>query len=217
MQCAPTIHGAPAKRGNTFIAKFISQSGTAVTDTVAGMLTEMQRCGEAVAIGTGLGASPLRSISNLDRLKNAERVVLVSASINVYDTTLAGGTGQDADTLEAIREMLDPAKAAFSLVDAYMAARYRNTIIGMYQPNFVRPRLRINRKSLAWSDLEQGGGTTNTADLSWGMDIPHCWQINEEFPEAITTVEAWCPAGQVVGEMIQRYMVSMELTFNLDD
>lgn len=199
--------------GDLLITKHFSWSGETLTDTPAGMLTELEKLGEAVDVSVGLGRSPLRAVSNLTRLYDAERPTLLGIAINVYDVSLVGSSEQDAATLATIKNMVDPAHASFDPVDAYMTSRFRNSVIGGWQPNFIRPQIQAGGIHVLFEDLDN----VSDADRVIGLDVPWCAEINMQFSRKIQPLNVWCPAGQIVGSKIQRYAVSIEMLWDLTD
>lgn len=203
--------------GDLLLTKFFSWSGQAITDTPAGMLTEMERLGAAVNLTDGLGQSPLRQLQPLTRLLRADDPMLVSVALNVYDVTLTGSAEQDATTLAAMTATVDPSDAGFSPNDGYMQSRFRNSVVGGWQPNFVRPRIRVNNKSILFDDFEAPSEGYPGADHLFGLDVPWCAEVNYRIGQRIQHIECFCPAGQIVGSKIQRFAVSLELLWDITD
>lgn len=203
------------------MTKWFSWSGDAISDDNDGYLTELEKLGASVTIATGLGQSPLRPVSSLDRLLGGcNNPTILEISIHLYDTTLIGSGNQHAATLTEISNTVDPSAGTppFSVSDAYSQSRFRNALVGGWQPNFVRPTILVNDRAVIFGDFRRGY-EYDSADASIGLDVPWCGEIVEQIGQPVNRIDVFCPAGQIVTGVgrIQRYAVSMEILWDLRD
>lgn len=192
-------------------------------DSIADLMTELQQLGQAnAAPGSAiLQAAPyptrLRPVTDLSQLIGRD-AILTRIEYYAIDTTLwdgaTQGTGQNATVVAAIEDSLADA------TDAYVASRFRNGVIGSWQPNWFRPEIRINGQPVLFGNLSRTnfGNHANAADAGWGLPLPYCDDNLYISLGNVTSIDLQAQAAQEVGGLLQRYPIicTMDLyTYNL--
>ncbi|MEP7217640.1 MAG: hypothetical protein ABI876_01925 [Bacteroidota bacterium] len=222
------------------VAKFFSSTDTNRTaatahipDVTDGYVTELQRLAQATPdIGsaqlqydatTGLPYSTrLRALFDVAPLIGRRRVRLVSMLFQAIDTTTAGGTGQDATTNTTVMDSITPGSASYSANDGYMQSRFRGSVVGGWQPNWFRPRLLVDRKSVFFRTMEVTSIGSRRGDLSIGLSLPWCWRGDCSIGPITSGIEVYAAAWQRVDNgsgnvKYLRYAIDCEMIFVVDD
>lgn len=205
---------------NTVVVPFFSsseyapvQTGSHIPDATDGYLqSEMEVIGQAAADinHNELVASPyptrLRPLANLNDIYSSQRVFLEKVEFFCYDTTLQGSTYQDADTLNAIY-------GSKTGNDVYAQSLYKNGMPNNWQPNFFRPIFKVDDKNI-FHFLQNTNFGGNKGDLSIGLPLPYCFDLNKELGK-VQEIEVFAQIAQYVAESdkFQRYAVQCLATF----
>lgn len=143
-----------------------------VTDAPTGFISELQKTGQASSeLGTQVhSADPytteLMPVADLDPLYDAERVKLVRVFACAFDTTIAGGTGQDAAVYAEII-------ASLSTDRAYMQSAVKNGQITFFQPNFFRPQIYVAKNPVLYGNTARAHvAKGHQGHLSIGLPNP---------------------------------------------
>lgn len=199
---------------------------TGIANAIDGYVTGLEQCGQATtSVGSNFpAASPystrLRLLTDISRLKG-KKCTLLSVEFCAFDTTNnrgAAGPYQDAATLAAITDTVDPAAGSYSLNDAYMQSRFKNSLVGGWQPNWFRPQFFVNGQNVLFGEM----GSTNFAngghlgDKSIGLPLPCCFDGEFQLLEEIDTIEVFAQAAQKVGANYQRYAVQCIALFQIN-
>lgn len=177
-----------------------------INDAYDGYIIEMQRLGQAVTTpgGQGLLASPysvrMRPLTDLSFLYGAKQVYLKHLLYQPYDTTLGDGTtstgtGQSAETLQAIETSYS------TKADAYATSRFRNAHPAPFQPACFRPQFIVNGVNIIGSVARTAFGThANRGDLSNGLPLYTCFDFQHILMdlEKVESVEVVGGAAQYV-------------------
>jgi hypothetical protein len=149
-------------------------------------------------------STQLRPLTKLNRIISANSVAISRLTWLALDTTLTGSTEQDVDTLSAIASSLTSSN------DAVAQARFRNYMLGNFQPNCFRPRVKVDGNNL-FEDLEETGfGGVNLGDMTIGLPLPYCWEPVDPYPvDDVKGVEMHAQCCQYVKEtgLWQRYPI----------
>lgn len=182
-----------------------------VTNTMSGYYSMLQTYAATYTFGgwqTALsdGTFNLRCISDMQTLRGAKSIRLTRIQFRCYDFTEANES--------------DPLAPPFSGVET-----------GGWQPNFFRPRVKINEKVVMF-----GGGAgfgffdakqqeRNYADQTIGFDLPYCEEPNYQAIDlgmnGISSIDIWAACGRILstggeGE-IQNYPVKCSLAFVIQE
>lgn len=167
-----------------------------VTNAPNGYVDEIEKCAQSSdRMGdSSLVANPystrLMPVTPLDTIFNAPEAMLEKMLFVAYDGTRIGSPHQNA----ANNTVIDTSQA--STLDAYMASHFRAGIIGNHQPNFFRPTVRINGKSvlgnLEDSYVEPRG---HLAHMSIGLPLPFEANWYAIFPN-VQSIDVYAGAGQ---------------------
>jgi hypothetical protein len=222
------------------IARFFSSTDTNLTpsaahiaDTVDGYVTELERLAQATAttgtaklqydVGLGLPYSTrLRPISDLQPLIGRGSVRLISIMFQAYDTMAPSGTGQDATTNSTVTDSVTPGTAGYSSANAYMQSRFRNAVVGGWQPNWFRPRLLIDGRAVFFRSLDVTSLGTRAGDMSIGLSLPWCWRGDCTLGRITRGIEVHAGAWQRIDNgsgnvKYVRYAIDCELVFIIED
>jgi hypothetical protein len=194
-----------------------------IADNPAGYLIEMDRLGQAPAsVGStknnNLANSPystyLRPVSDLSELFKGQKVFCESIKFFGYDLINEDSATQDA----AVNTVIFDSRTA---LNSYVQANGFNTILPTsWQPNFFRPTVRINdRDVITGISKSNYGNKQNIGDMSIGLPIPYCQEVNRELGE-VKSINAYAQLAQIItmGESdykFMRYGVQMIITFRL--
>lgn len=222
------------------IAKFFSstdtnrdQSTAHIGNTTDGYVVELDRLAQATPDvgtaqlqynpGTGLPYSTrLRPLSDLRSLIGRRNVRLISIVFQAYDMMTLGGTGQDATTNSTVTNSVTPGSPGYSPNNAYMQSRFRGAVVGGWQPNWFRPRIQVDGRSIFLRTMEVTNLGTRKGDLSIGLTLPWCWRGDCDIGPINSGIEVFAGAWQRIdngGGNIQylRYAIDCELAFIVDD
>lgn len=150
----------------------MSSSGTAITNTNIGYITELQKLGSSAATPT---VRDFRFLTSIDDLKN-NSIYIDKIEFEGYDTVITGGSGQDSDNYTAII-------ASKTAVKAFAQSGYLYGMMPVnHQPNAFRPSIFINGIKF-FSNIANPvtGSASITADLTIGYPLTYCFNINQEF------------------------------------
>lgn len=150
----------------------MSWTGTAITNTNIGYITELQKLGSSAASPT---LRQFRLLSSIDNLKNNE-IYVDKVQFEGYDTVISGGSGQDTDNYTAIINSRTATKA-------FAQSYYVNGMFPVnFQPNAFRPNIIINGVKFFSNIGDPATGTASaTADLTIGYPLTYCFNIQQEF------------------------------------
>lgn len=222
------------------LARFFSSTDTSrepspahIADTIDGYATEMERLAQSTStigtaklqydVPTGLPYSTrLRPLSDLAPLTGRANVRLVSVMFQAYDTMLTGGTGQDATTNTTVSDSVTPGTSGYSSTDGYMQSRFRNSVVGGWQPNWFRPRLLVDGKSVFFRTISVTSLGSHAGDLSIGLSLPWCWRGDCSIGRITTGIDVYAGAWQRVdngGGNVKylRRAIDCELAFIIED
>lgn len=187
-------------------------------DTIAELMVELQELGQANAApgSAQLQAAPyptrLRPVTDLSQLMGKD-CILSRIEFYAIDTTLWDGTdageGQNASVVEAVENSLsDPS-------DAYVASRFRNSVIGSWQPNWFRPEVRVNGAPVLFGLLSRTnfGTHNNPADNGWGLSLPYCDDNLYVSLGNVSSIQVQAQCAQYVEGLLQRYPVICTMDF----
>ncbi len=192
----------------------VNQTKGYIANQPDGYLQEMKKLGQAsTAPGSAaLVSNPypirLRPVSDLNIVYD-RKVQLRSIYFTAYDVTLVGDANQDATTLSAIEGSLS------SVNDAYVQARMRFSPLPDFQPNFFRPRVKVNGGEVVFRSLGNSYdfGTNdfseNAGDLSIGLPLPYITYPYADLGE-VNSIEVEAQVCQIiegVPKPYQRYAV----------
>lgn len=148
-------------------------SSSHVANSPTGYIDELQSVGQAsTSPGSQVHSNDpytteLMPVADLDPLYDAERVKLVRVFACAFDTTIAGGSGQDAAVYAEIIGSLSTDRA-------YMQSAVKNGQITFFQPNFFRPQIYVAKNPVLY-------GNTARAHISKGhqghlsIGLPNPW------------------------------------------
>ncbi|HVZ39941.1 MAG TPA: hypothetical protein VHI13_11735 [Candidatus Kapabacteria bacterium] len=222
------------------IAKFFSSTDTSrepspahIPDTADGYVTEMERLGQSTStIGTaklqydvasGLPyPTRLRPVTDLSPLIGRATVRLVSVMFQAYDTVIAGGTGQDATTGATLTDTVTPGTSGYSSTGSYMQSRFRNSVVGGWQPNWFRPKLLIDGRAVFFRTIAVTSLGSHAGDLSIGLTLPWCWRGDCTIGRITKGIDVHAGAWQRVdngGGNVKylRFAIDCELAFIIED
>ncbi len=222
------------------IARFFSSTDTSrepspghIPDTVDGYATELERLAQATTtIGTAklqydvVGGLPystrLRPLSDLGPLIGRGSVRLVSIMFQAYETIITGGVGQDATTTTTVINSVTPGTTGYSSTDGYMQSRFRNAVVGGWQPNWFRPRIMIDGRPVFFRTIAVTSLGTRAGDLAIGLSLPWCWRGDCVIGRITRGIEVFAGAWQRVdngGGAVKyvRYAIDCELAFIIED
>jgi hypothetical protein len=150
----------------------MSASGSAITNTAIGYITELQRLGSSSNVPL---VRDFRFLTSIDDLKN-NSIYIDKIEFEGYDTIIEGGTGQDADNYTAII-------ASKTATKAFAQSGYLYGMMPVnHQPNAFRPSIYINGiKFFANIANPFTGSASIIADLTIGYPLTYCFNINQEF------------------------------------
>lgn len=212
-----------------------------IPDTNVAYVNELEMLGQAVTGTNGLVmevsqysvvgdvpySSRLRPLSSLNKLFVKRCAHLVSMEFNAVEaTTDPPGADQDAPTVQAILDSVDPSAATFSNARAYMQPRFRRSVMGGWQPNWFRPVIRIDGKSIIFDALSQVAESisqsptgANRGDMSVGLLLPYCWKGDIRLGVIQQSIEVFAAAYQYIDDtsMYQRYPIDCEMVIYLED
>jgi hypothetical protein len=138
-----------------------------------------------------------------------------------YDTMTPSGTGQDATTNTTVTDSVTPGTAGYSSSNAYMQSRFRNAVVGGWQPNWFRPRLLIDGRAVFFRSLDVTSLGTRAGDLSIGLSLPWCWRGDCTLGRITSGIEVHAGAWQRIdnGSNVKyvRYAIDCELVFIIGD
>lgn len=156
------------KYPNTYEALYMSVSGTTITNTYAGMLTELSRLMGATALPLN---RRLRPISRIDKIKQAPAVLIERIEFRAYDCKESAGTGQDTNVYN---EIIGTRTDNEIMPQSY----FQNAELSVnWQPNFFRPVFFVNHVDLlGLTDSEDN----TIADVAIGDVIPACYTLMQE-------------------------------------
>jgi hypothetical protein len=193
----------------------IPDSNTGYFDGAAGS-REIYKLGQAATtMGTegGLIASPyptrLRPVYNSANLLNRPRIYISRIEFRAYDVTKIGVPEQNASVLAEIEA------SAGTINDAYIQARYFGGEVGGWQPNFFRPKIIADSRTV-FGEISGGSSFgSNRGDMSIGLPLPFEHIPPMPIPIGKFTnkgIQAWAGAGQIIDvsgtKYIQRYAIS---------
>ncbi len=208
-----------------------SPSPTHIADATDGYITELARLAQSTPdIGSaqlqyGAGApysTRLRPLFDMYPLIGRRNVRMVSISFQAIDTTMAGGTGQDAITAATVTGSITPGSAGYSGNEGYMQSRFRNAAVGGWQPNWFRPRLMVDGRSAFFRTIGVTSLGTRQGDMSIGLSLPWCWRGDCALGRISQGVDVYAAAWQridngVGGVSYLRYAIDCEAVFIVDD
>jgi hypothetical protein len=197
---------------------------TFIPDSFDGYVDELQELGQgSTAPGTtskaNLANNPYsiiqRPLTNFEPVIRSQNVYLEKIEYYAYDTTISGGLGQDPAVVAAIY-------ASRTGDDIIPQSYFQN---GMFpgvnwQPNFFRPSFQIDgEEMLKGLQASQYGNKNNQGDLSIGMPLPACYNINKALGKITNGVNSLAQLGQLVDvggtNYVQRYPILTIATFRL--
>ncbi len=192
------------------------QTDTYITNATDGYLTRFEALGQASAApgSMSLTADPystrLRPVTDLQRLYDAASVWLLSMRFEAFDVLAQDSAIQDAATLAALA-------TSAGTDDAYVQSPYRNSLACGWQPNWFRPRLRVNGRDVLFPDASRSafGAKSNSGDLSIGLSVPFSikWDV---WLGKVTELEVFAQVVQKVASKYVRYPVRAEAHFIID-
>jgi hypothetical protein len=196
---------------------------TFIPSTYDAYWDELQLLGQAgLAPGTSANNNPLnnpysivqRPITNFDYVLNAQNVFLEKLEYFAYDTTVAGGLGQDPAVIAEIY-------SSRTTDEIYGQSYFRNAMLPInWQPNFFRPSFVVNNEEMIKGQFESFyGEKNNIGDLSIGMPLPACFTINKALGKIDNGVLSLAQVAQIIDvggtKYFQRYPVLTVATFKL--
>lgn len=162
---------------SVIIGRWISWTGTAVT-SASDMRTELQRLAQATAsiptresVYDFAGGVPystlLREVREWRRYVQDRGAWIRSAYFYALDTTVTGGTGQDAATVAAIKTPATPSEPP-------VRSTYQMSEIPVtWMPNFFAPKITINGRNILANSAEPPASLgDNVALASIGQTLP---------------------------------------------
>jgi hypothetical protein len=191
-----------------------------IPNTPEGYLAEAQRTGQAnAAVGSDEHrAAPytreLLPVADLSAVYQAERVKIKSVFFCAFDTTAAGGTGQDPSTVTAITGTIGTDRA-------YMQSLYRNGQIAHFQPNWFRPIVRIGTNDVLNGNLRNSESPKgHQGHLSIGM--PNPWAADVDIHVGSLkgqSIRVYAQMAQHIAatNLWQRYMCYAMIDFRIGD
>jgi len=187
---------------------FMSWSGTAITDSHIGMISELERLGSATAAPA---VRQLRPLSRISALMNGNtRALLEKIEFFPYDVTKTGSAHQDAATLAAIY-------ASRTANDAIPQSLYLNAMVMNWQPNFCRPSVKINNVEYFLgldSSYYQADSYSNLGDMSIGIPVPYCLDVNVQV-ENVKSIRIYSALAQYIATtaLFQNYALLCKITW----
>jgi hypothetical protein len=232
--------GVPFREDQLVVCKFLSSTDTSrspspshIPSTADGYITELERLAQATPgtgsaqlqydVGLGLPYSTrLRPLFDMRPLIGRRNVRLVAMTFQAIDTGVSGGTGQDTTTNATIADSITPGSAGYSPNGAYMQSRFRNAVIGGWQPNWFRPRVLVDGRSVFFRTIETTSLGSSAGDLSIGLTLPWCWRGDCALGRVSQGIEVYAGAWQRVdngGGDIKyiRYAIDCEMLLVVDD
>lgn len=203
------------------IGRWISWTGTAVT-TAADQRTELERLAQATAtiptrdsvynFAGGLPYSTLlRDVREWRRYISDRGAWIRSAYFYALDTTVTGGTGQDAATVAAIKTPATPSEAPVR--STYQMSEVPVT----WMPNHFNPTIKIdNVNILANSSELPVDFATNAALASLGQTVPVIYEdIYFRVTSGVKNIDIDAAVLQWIDatSLYQRYPVVCEIEF----
>jgi len=101
--------------------------------------------------------------------------------------------------------------------DAWVQSPFRNSLASGWQPNWFRPRLRVNGRDVLFGDAARSafGSKANVGDESIGFSLPFSikWDI---WLGRVTELEVFAQVVQKIDNKYVRYPVRCEAHFIID-
>ena len=185
-----------------------------IADTDIGMIAELEKAGQhAEAPGAvkvlenpySTRLRPLTIMSNFYKLK-AVPAVIESVLFYALDSSVKTPAETEPVSGNNYQDLVvagDLITSQAEVMDANYASRFRNTIIGNWQPNWFRPVLKVNGQNilanLAGTELTgTDGNKDHKADLSMGLPLPFQMDMAIEYPNGINSIEVFAEVVQYI-------------------
>jgi hypothetical protein len=206
---------------SVIVGRWISTTGTAVV-TAANMRTELERLGQATSTlptrdsvynGTPTGpyTTILREVREWRRYISDRGAWIRSAYFYALDTTVTGGTGQDAATVAAIKVPATPSEPP-------VRATYQQSELPVtWMPNHFSPKITVDGRNILANSAEMPvSAPTSVALASIGQTLPVIYddiyfRLNSS--AARFDIEAAVLQWIAATSLYQRYPVVCEIEF----
>lgn len=197
------------------------QTAAGITNSSSGYSTAMQPIGQAdAAVGsTALESVPystrLRPVTDMQPIFDARGAEFRRISTFAYDTTrwdgVNAGTGQTTAVVQSIIDSLGTDRA-------YVQSRFRNAGLYDFQPNFLRPDIRINGAQLLRTLQDSHLSDGHAGDRSIGLPIGYELTDLRKFVKKVNSIDCHAQVAQEIeaaGTFFQRYMVLIVLDIRI--
>jgi len=162
-------------------------------------LEEFEKLGQSVLISNNTNVveepypSKLRPLQDMKFLRTAKNIMIVNYRFYAIDTTKIGSSFQNATVNDAILLSLSAQP-----LDAYVASRFLNAIPVSWQPNYFRPKIKINNNNILQNrESTAFGDGNNKGDLSIGGFVPDNRNIYY-FQPNVNDIEVYASVRQIV-------------------
>lgn len=170
-----------------------------ISDDWTAYLEEFEKLGNSVLIEPTTDVieqpypSKLRPLQRMDFLRTAKNIMIVNYRFYAIDSTKIGSVHQNADVNTAITNSVTSQP-----VDAYVASRFLNTIPVSWQPNYFRPKIKINNNNILQNQENTAyGDFNNKGDLSIGGFVPDNRNIYY-FQPVVNNIDVYASVRQIV-------------------
>jgi hypothetical protein len=166
---------------DTITAIFMSSTGESITDSHAGIRSEIEKLGEAT---TEPVIRSLRPVTDMNVLKSSEKLFFNKVTFYGYDPLmLTPGSPQDSNVVSDIY-------ASKATNKIYAQSQFQNGLIPInWLDNYCNPTFRIDGRNFlpGLNTSESGAKVINSAI---GIELPQCFSIEKELgSNSIATLE----------------------------
>lgn len=151
-----------------------SSTGNSLTNSATGIITELQELGSASAGTDGATIRDFRLLRSDSHIQQ-KNIFVVKAEFDAYDTTISGGTGQDANTVTDVNSSTPVS------LKLYVHSSYRNAMLPQnWQPNGFSPQMWVNGQQVINGNDTPADISTPLPLMSMGYPLTYSFKIERE-------------------------------------